>query len=162
KVWKLPKAKLYATVHTTDDESARLWRELTDLPPDRILRFDAENFWEMGDTGPCGPCSEIHIDRGEAACDHRDDPAHRCGGCAGYIEIWNLVFIQYNRDSAGKLTDLPAKHVDTGMGFERICAVIQGVRGNYECDVLRGIIAAAERISGKHYGSSERDDVSLR
>jgi alanyl-tRNA synthetase len=164
-VWKLPKDKLWATVHTNDDEAEALWRSGTDIAADRVLRFDAENFWEMGDTGPCGPCSEIHLDRGPAACDRRHDPAHKCGvnaSCARYLELWNLVFIQYNRDASGTLTDLPAKHVDTGMGFERIAAVLQGVPGNYDCDVLRGIIAHAERLSGKRYGASERDDVSLR
>src|SRR5207244_4780980 len=131
----------------------------------RVLRFDAENFWEMAETGPCGPCSEVHIDRGPDACDRRDDPAHRCGvnaGCARYIELWNLVFIQYDRDAKGKLTELPAKHVDTGMGFERVCAVLQNQRGNYETDILRAIIASAERLAGKRYGASDRDDVSLR
>src|SRR5690349_14862505 len=164
-VWKLPKDKLYATVHTSDDEAAKLWPDVTDLPRDRVLRFDAENFWEMGETGPCGPCSEIHIDRGADACDRRADPAHQCAvnaGCARYIELWNLVFIQYNRDEGGKLSELPAKHVDTGMGFERIAAVLQGVRGNYECDVLRTVIASAERLAGRHYGAVERDDTSLR
>jgi alanyl-tRNA synthetase len=165
RVWKLPKDRLYATVHTTDDEAERLWPEVTDLPRARVLRFDADNFWEMGDTGPCGPCSEIHIDRGAEACDRRHDPAHCCAvnaGCARYIELWNLVFIQHNRDEQGRLSDLPARHVDTGMGFERICAVLQGVRGNYECDILRSIITSAERLSGKRYGAAERDDVSLR
>jgi len=164
-VWKLPKDRLFATVHTSDDESARLWTEVTDLPAARVLRFDAENFWEMAETGPCGPCSEVHIDRGPDACDRRDDPAHRCGvnaGCARYIELWNLVFIQYDRDAKGKLTELPAKHVDTGMGFERVCAVLQNQRGNYETDILRAIIASAERLAGKRYGASDRDDVSLR
>jgi alanyl-tRNA synthetase len=164
-VWKLPKDRLYATVHTTDDEAARLWAEHTDIGRDRILRFDAENFWEMGETGPCGPCSEIHIDRGPDACDRSGDPTHRCavnGGCARYIELWNLVFIQYNRDEAGRLTDLPAKHVDTGMGFERICTVLQGVRDNYQVDVLRAVVARAERLTGKRYGAAARDDVSLR
>ena len=163
--WKLPKDRLWATVHTTDDESERLWPEVTDLPRERVLRFDEENFWEMGDTGPCGPCSEIHIDRGPAACDHQSEPGHRCavnGGCARYLEIWNLVFIQHNRDASGVLSDLPARHVDTGMGFERIAAVLQRVPGNYDCDVLRGIIASAERLSGRRYGATEREDVSLR
>ncbi len=164
-VWKLPKAALYATVHTTDGEALGLWPEVTDIGRDRILRFDAENFWEMGDTGPCGPCSEIHIDRGPAACDRGHERGHRCavnGGCARYIEIWNLVFIQYNRDAAGTLSSLPAKHVDTGMGFERITAVLQGVPSNYDIDVLRGIIAKAERLAGKRYGANARDDVSMR
>jgi len=163
-VWKLPKDKLYATVYTTDDEAAEFWRTVTDIAPERISRFESENFWEMGETGPCGPCSEIHIDRGPAACDHQGKP-HRCqvnGDCARYMEIWNLVFIQNNRDASGALSELPAKHVDTGMGFERICSVIQQVPGNYDIDVFREIIASAERISGKRYQASERDDVSLR
>ena len=165
KVWKLPKDKLYATVYTTDDEAAALWAERTDVGRDRILRFEAENFWEMGETGPCGPCSEIHIDRGPAACDRRADETHRCavnGGCARYIELWNLVFIQHNRDAEGKLSDLPARHVDTGMGFERICTVLQGVGDNYAIDLLRTVVEAGERLSGKRYGATERDDVSLR
>src|SRR5439155_359002 len=164
KVWKLPKDKLYATVYTTDDEAAALWAGRTDVGRDRILRFEAENFWEMGETGPCGPCSEIHIDRGPAACDRRADETHRCavnGGCARYIELWNLVFIQHNRDAEGKLSDLPARHVDTGMGFERICTVLQGVGDNYAIDVLRTVVEAGERLSGKRYGATERDDVSL-
>ncbi len=165
RVWKLPKDRLYATVHTTDDEAERLWAEVTDVARDRVLRFDAENFWEMGETGPCGPCSEIHIDRGADTCDRRDDPSHRCGvnaGCARYIELWNLVFIQYNRDEKGHLGELPAKHVDTGMGFERICTVLQGVHDNYRIDLLATIVAHAERLAHRRYGASERDDVSLR
>jgi alanyl-tRNA synthetase len=164
-VWKLPKEQLWATVHVSDDEADALWREITDIGRERILRFDAENFWEMGDSGPCGPCAEIHVDRGPSACDRRDDPMHRCGvnqGCARYIEIWNLVFIQYDRDATGRLSPLPATHVDTGMGFERIAAVLQGVSSNYDIDVLRGIIAAAERLAGRRYGAAARDDVSLR
>ncbi len=162
-VWQLPKDKLHATVHTSDDEAERLWREVTDIGADRISRFDEENFWEMGDTGPCGPCSEIHIDRGPAAC-NKPGASHRCevnGDCDRYLEIWNLVFIQHNRDASGVLTDLPAKHVDTGMGFERIAAVLQDVASNYEIDVFRQIIASAERLAGKRYGADPRDDVSL-
>jgi len=164
-VWRLPKDRLWATVHTTDGEAAALWPRVTDLPAGRVLRFDAENFWEMGETGPCGPCSEIHYDHGPDACDRRTVRGHECrvnGDCARYVELWNLVFIQYDRDETGKLTELPAKHVDTGMGFERICAVLQRVPSNYDIDVLRGIIAAAERLSGKRYGETEKDDVSLR
>ncbi|MFN8544203.1 MAG: alanine--tRNA ligase [Candidatus Binatia bacterium] len=164
-VWKLPKDRLYATVYTNDDEADGLWREVTDVGRDRISRFEKENFWEMGDTGPCGPCSEIHIDRGPAACDKAAVAGHRCqvnGDCARYIEIWNLVFIQYNRDAGGALSDLPARHVDTGMGFERVASVLQDVRSNYDVDILRGLVAAGERLSGRRYGAAERDDVSLR
>jgi alanyl-tRNA synthetase len=164
RVWKLPKDKLYATVYTTDDEADALWREVTDIGRDRISRFEKENFWEMADTGPCGPCTEIHIDRGPAACD-RQGVSHRCqvnGDCARYIEIWNLVFIQNNRDASGALSELPAKHVDTGMGFERVCAVIQNVPSNYDIDVFQTIIRSEERLAGKRYRAHEKDDVSLR
>jgi alanyl-tRNA synthetase len=163
-VWRLPKDKLYATVYTTDDESAALWTEVTDVDARRISRFEHENFWEMGDTGPCGPCSEIHFDRGPAACDKQGTP-HRCqvnGDCGRYVEIWNLVFIQHNRDASGTLSDLPAKHVDTGMGLERVAAVLQNVPGNYDIDIFQTIIRRAERLSGKRYRAHERDDVSLR
>jgi alanyl-tRNA synthetase len=163
-VWKLPVDRLWASVYTTDDEAAALWRELTPLPPERILRFENENFWEMGDTGPCGPCSEVHYDRGPAACDRSGVP-HVCrvnGECARFIEIWNLVFIQHHRDAAGVLSDLPSKHVDTGMGFERICAVLQGVSGNYDIDVFREIIGTAAGLAGVRYGATPATDVSLR
>jgi alanyl-tRNA synthetase len=162
-VWKLPKAQLYATVHVSDEDAEHLWREVTDIPRDHVSSFDAENFWEMGDTGPCGPCSEIHIDRGPAACNKQGE-THRCqvnGDCDRYVEIWNLVFIQYLRDAAGVLSDLPAKHVDTGMGFERLAAVLQGVTSNYQIDVFQDVIAAAARIAGKRYGDDPNDDVSL-
>ncbi|HXJ35317.1 MAG TPA: alanine--tRNA ligase [Candidatus Eisenbacteria bacterium] len=164
KVWKLPKDKLFATVYTTDDEADALWREVTDIGHDRISRFEKENFWEMADTGPCGPCTEIHIDRGPDACDHEGQP-HRCqvnGDCARYIEIWNLVFIQNNRDASGTLSELPAKHVDTGMGFERIAAVIQNVPSNYDIDLFQTIIQRTERLAAKRYRANEKDDVSLR
>ncbi|CAG0952972.1 partial alanyl-tRNA synthetase, partial [Anaerolineae bacterium] len=118
-VWKLPKHRLWASVYRTDDEAMELWKSETDINPDHILRFDEkDNFWEMGETGPCGPCSEIHIN----LSDDPDDPSLVNAGSPLCIEVWNLVFIQYNRDAEGKLHELPAKHVDTGMGFERICA----------------------------------------
>src|SRR5262245_16851959 len=163
KVWKLPKDKLYATVYTTDDEADTLWREVTDIAHDRISRFEKENFREMGETGPCGTCSEIHIERGPLAC-NKQGVSHRCevnGDCDRYVEIWNLVFIQHDRDASGVLSDLPAKHVDTGMGFERIAAVLQGVPSNYLIDIFRQIIASAERLANKRYGADPRDDVSL-
>jgi alanyl-tRNA synthetase len=165
-VWRLPKEALWATIFHTDDEAEACWREVTDIAPERILRFgEAENFWEMGETGPCGPCSEIHIDRGEEACDRRSQPGHQCrvnGGCARYIELWNLVFIQYNRNERGGLEELPARHVDTGMGLERIAAVLQGVKGNYDADLLRSLIAFTERLSGRRYGEDPDRDVSMR
>ena len=154
-VWKLPKDRLYATVYKTDDEAAQLWAKVTDINPDHILRFaEKDNFWEMGDVGPCGPCSEIHIDLGPDRCDKADVPGHQChvnGDCSRYIELWNLVFIQYNRLPDGSLVDLPNKHVDTGMGFERIAAVLQGKRSNYDIDSFAALIAAIERATGRKY-----------
>ncbi|MEB2284401.1 MAG: alanine--tRNA ligase [Polyangiaceae bacterium UTPRO1] len=164
KEWELPQAKLWATVHTTDDEAEQLWRRLTPLPAERVLRFERENFWEMGETGPCGPCSEIHLDRGPAACD-RQGVAHACrvnGDCARYIELWNLVFIQYNREPDQSLRELPSKHVDTGMGLERVTAVLQNVLSNYDTDLFRGIIAATETLARRRYGADPEADVSFR
>jgi alanyl-tRNA synthetase len=164
--WKLPKETLWATVFRTDDEAERLWRSETDIAPARVVRFDeADNFWEMGDTGPCGPCSEIHIDRGPEACDKRDVAGHRCAvnaGCARYIELWNLVFIQYDRQADASLIELAAKHVDTGMGLERVTAVLQGVRSNYDTDLFRRLIAFVEAQSGRRYGARAEDDLAMR
>jgi len=164
-VWALPKDRLWATVYTTDDEAADEWARVTDLPAARVLRFEAENFWEMGETGPCGPCSEIHMDRGPESCDRRHEPGHRCavnGGCARYIELWNLVFIQYNREADGALAELPSKNVDTGMGLERITAVLQRVPSNYDTDLFGGIIAATEDLARRRYGADDEHDVSFR
>ncbi len=165
-VWKLPKDKLWATVYRTDDEADQLWREITDINPEQILRFDEkDNFWEMGDTGPCGPCSEIHIDRGADACDMQHVEGHECAvnvGCARYIELWNLVFIQYNRDDKGVLSDLAARHVDTGMGLERVTAVMQNVASNYDTDLFRTLISYVEKQSGKKYGDDEEHDLAMR
>ncbi len=157
-VWKLPKERLWATVYRTDDEAFEIWKTKTDIKKDHILRFDEkDNFWEMGDTGPCGPCSEIHINLSDDPDNpdlvNADDP--RC------IEIWNLVFIQYNRDEEGKLHELPSKHVDTGMGFERVCAVLQGKSSNYDTDVFTPIISEIEKLSGLKY-DKEKDQIAMR
>jgi alanyl-tRNA synthetase len=166
KEWGLPKDKLWATVYLDDDEAEQLWAKISDLPAERIKRFgEKENFWEMGETGPCGPCSEIHLDRGAEACDMKGQPGHICrvnGDCARYIELWNLVFIQYNRDQDRTLSELPAKHVDTGMGLERITAVLQNVLSNYDIDFMRALITMTETISGKHYGADPNADISFR
>jgi alanyl-tRNA synthetase len=165
-IWKLPKERLWATVFREDDESADLWTKVTDMPADRVLRFDEkDNFWEMGEVGPCGPCSEIHIDRGEEFCD-ATDPNHVCevnSACARFIELWNLVFIQYNRDEGGVKTELPSKHVDTGAGFERIVAVLQDRASNYGTDLFRPIMAEISDMTGREYrdGYTE-DDVAFR
>ena len=165
-VWKLPKERLYATVFAgdqtdgvaRDDQAAEEWRRRTDIDPAHIFAFGKkDNFWEMGETGPCGPCSEIHIDRGPEFCDSKA-PGHVCqvnGGCARYIELWNLVFIQYNRDESGRLTPLPAKHVDTGAGFERLLSVIQQKSSNYDTDLFMPIIAQIAEITGRPYAQGE-------
>jgi alanyl-tRNA synthetase len=171
KEWGLPRDKLWATVYLHDDEAEQLWAKISGLPAERIKRFgEKENFWEMGETGPCGPCSEIHLDRGPEACDMKGQPGHICqvnGDCARYIELWNLVFIQYNRHEDRSLSELPAKHVDTGMGLERITAVLQGVLSNYDTDLFQTIIKRIEVIvtsnpNLKSYGSSDDGDVSYR
>jgi alanyl-tRNA synthetase len=163
--WGLPKDKLYATVYRTDAEAEALWKSCTDINPDHVLRFaEKDNFWEMGDTGPCGPCSEIHIDLGPERCDKSHLPGHVCGvnvGCARFIELWNLVFIQYNRKADGSLEELPSKHVDTGMGFERIVSVLQGERSNYDIDIFKQIIAGIEQVTGQSYAGAE-NRVAMR
>ncbi len=140
----LPPEKFWVTVHVSDDEAERIWVEEIGFPKERISRLDEDNFWQMGDTGPCGPCSEIFFDHGD----------HVPGGPPGsegedldrYIEIWNLVFMQYNRDAAGEFHPLPKPSVDTGMGLERIAAVMQQVHSNYEIDLFQSLIAEAARI----------------
>jgi len=165
-VWKLPKDKLWATVFRTDDEAESLWKSETDINPAQVLRFDEkDNFWEMGDTGPCGPCSEIHIDRGPQACDKQHVAGHQCAvnvGCSRYIELWNLVFIQYERQPGGALVELKSKHVDTGMGMERVTAVLQNVPSNYDTDLFRRLIAFTEQQSGRRYGADEEGDLAMR
>ncbi len=158
-VWKLDKSRLYATVYETDDESFEMWKSATDIDPTHILRFGAkDNFWEMGDTGPCGPCSEIHYD-------HTPDKSGGALVNAGdprVIEIWNLVFIQYNRSPDGSLEELPMKHVDTGMGFERACAVLQNKGSNYDTDVFEPYIHWLAKKTTRSYGSDEKSDIAMR
>ncbi|MBD3391091.1 MAG: alanine--tRNA ligase [Chitinivibrionales bacterium] len=155
-VWGLDKDRLFATVHHTDDEAAKLWVSETGIPTERVLRFgDEDNFWEMGETGPCGPCSEIHYDTGDAADREQvfRDPAKGVNGQDGrFLEVWNLVFIQHNRRKDGSLEDLPKKHVDTGMGFERVVRLIQGAESNYATDLFLPVIARLEKLSGRRYG----------
>jgi alanine--tRNA ligase len=162
KVWGLSKNRLWATVYKDDQEAEQLWKSVTDIDPNHILRFgEKDNFWEMGETGPCGPCSEIHIDR---TSDGTATASMVNAGVADVMEIWNLVFIQYNRDEAGKLTPLPAKHVDTGMGFERVCAVLQGKNSNYDTDVFLPIIQNISDITKQPYNGSLQstiDDLQL-
>jgi alanyl-tRNA synthetase len=163
-VWKLPADRLLVTVYHTDDEAYRIWHEQIGLPPERIVRigdnkgapYASDNFWQMADTGPCGPCTEIFYDHG----------AHIAGGPPGspdedgdrFIEIWNLVFMQFDRQPDGSLQPLPAPCVDTGMGLERLAAVLQHVHGNYEIDLFQHLIASAARLTG----TSDLDNKSLR
>jgi alanyl-tRNA synthetase len=158
-VYGLPKERLWSTVFKddrggleADEEAAGFWRSETQINPEQILYFGRkDNFWEMADTGPCGPCSEIHYDRGPEACMCQGEPDHICqvnGECGRYTELWNLVFIQYNKDAEGTLKPLPAKHVDTGMGFERVVAVLQGVDSNYKTDLFMPIIRRVQEMAG--------------
>ncbi len=165
KVYGINPDQLWATVFAgddadglpRDDEAAELWTKVTPISADRVLAFGKkDNFWEMGDTGPCGPCSELHIDLGPDACDHKGVPGHQCqvnGDCARYIELWNLVFIQYNRQGSGQLKPLSANHVDTGAGLERITAVLQNKGSNYDTDLFMPIIEATSQLSGHQYTS---------
>ncbi len=157
-VWKLPKDRLYATVHLEDDEAEALWKSETDLPADRIFRFGKDNFWEMGEVGPCGPSSEIHIDLGETPGGPSlagDPNVGVNSGSARFIELWNLVFIRFERQADGSLTPLRHQHVDTGMGFERICSVLQGKTSNFETDLFQPLLAAVSELSGIDYQPGE-------
>jgi alanyl-tRNA synthetase len=149
-VWRFSKERLWATVYRDDDEAAEAWLQVTDIVPERILRFgEKDNFWEMGETGPCGPCSEIHYYVGDNPQQQRADQIN--AGNPEYIELWNLVFIQYNRDKDGNLELLPKKHVDTGAGLERIVAALQGKKSNYDTDLFQPIIKRIEELSGVAY-----------
>jgi alanyl-tRNA synthetase len=164
KEYKLPKDKLYVTVFREDDEAEELWQKVTGISKSRIFRLDEkDNFWQMGDTGPCGPCSEIHYDLGpEGAEPGREHEAFPLDGGGRFVEVWNLVFMQYDRDSSGKMTPLPKPSIDTGMGLERITAVMQGKLTNYETDLIRPIVDRAGDLLGKTYGDDPRTDTVLR
>lgn len=152
----LPKDKLYATVYLDDDEAIKLWREVAGIPEERIIRLgEKDNFWAMGDTGPCGPCSEILIDRGEEYSCSDECGIGKCD-CDRFLEIWNLVFMQYNRDADGTMTPLPKPSIDTGMGLERVTAVVQNVASNYDTDLIQSIVKAVEQLCGKAYHRDDR------
>jgi alanyl-tRNA synthetase len=159
----LAKDRLYVTIFREDDDADQLWQQVAGVPAARIFRLDEkDNFWAMGDTGPCGPCSEIHYDYGPQGSEWgHADCAFPCD-CGRYVEIWNLVFMQFNRDAAGELTPLPRPSIDTGMGLERVAAVLQGKLSNYDTDLLRPIIERAAEITGRAYGDDERTDTALR
>ena len=166
-VWGLPKERLWATCFEDDqgelerdDEAAGYWRSETDISPDHVVFSGRkDNLWEMGETGPCGPCSEIHYDRGPAFCNCRDDPEHLCGvnaSCGRYVELWNLVFIQYDHKEDGSLEPLPDRHVDTGLGFERLVAVLQGVGSNYKTDLFTPLMDRVQDLLG--HSDAEREE----
>ncbi|MBU1745592.1 MAG: alanine--tRNA ligase, partial [Proteobacteria bacterium] len=161
-VMGLPKEKLWITIYRDDDEAYQIWHDGMGVPAERIVRMgEKSNFWMMGETGPCGPCSEILFDQGEGtgcgspACDVNCE-------CDRHLEIWNLVFTQFDRAAAGKLNPLPKPNIDTGMGLERLAAVVQGATGNYASDLFTGIIGFIQEISGRVYGKNGEDDISIR
>ena len=169
-IFKLDSRRLYATIYEGDEkdgterdnEAFELWKQI--LPEERIFSGNKkDNFWEMGETGPCGPCSEIHVDLRDdeerakvdgASLVNEDNPL--------VVEIWNLVFIQFNRKADKSLESLPAKHIDTGMGFERLCMALQGKQSNYDTDVFQPIIKSIAGLSGKMYGENEQTDIAMR
>ena len=160
-------SRLIATVFTEDDDAFALWTRVAGLGEDRILRLgEKDNFWAMGDTGPCGPCSEVHFHQGDHVPCAEVDAGRPCLGpaceCDRWLEIWNLVFMQYNRDASGVMTPLPRPSIDTGMGLERIAAVMQGKAGNYDTDLLRPLIDRTAGLARVPYGANEEQDVSMR
>jgi alanyl-tRNA synthetase len=163
----LDRGRLCATVYTDDDDAFALWKKVAGLAEDRILRLgEKDNFWAMGDTGPCGPCSEVHFHQGDHLPCAEEAAGRRCLGpaceCDRWLEIWNLVFMQFNRDAAGRLTPLPRPSIDTGMGLERVAALLQGKQSNYDTDLLAPLIARVAALAGRPYGARPDDDVSMR
>ena len=158
----LPADKLWASVYLDDDDAYDLWHKTVGLPRDRIVRLgEKDNFWSMGDTGPCGPCSEILIDRGEQFGCGRPECTAGCE-CDRYLEIWNLVFMQFNRDEAGNLTPLPKPSIDTGMGLERVVSIIQDVPTNFDTDLIRPIIEKTENLAEKNMAESRETEVAMK
>jgi alanyl-tRNA synthetase len=167
-VWGLPKDRLYVTCFKddkgnipTDNEAAGIWKQQPGFDPLHVLFFGRkENFWEMAEIGPCGPDSEIHYDRGAEYCNKQDVPGHVCsvnGDCPRFLEIWNLVFIQYQRTSPTELHPLSARHVDTGLGFERIVSILQGVDSNYKTDLFTPILSRIQQLAG--HTPEQRQDL---
>jgi alanyl-tRNA synthetase len=159
--------RLKATVYTDDDDAFALWKKVAGLTDERILRLgEKDNFWAMGDTGPCGPCSEVHFHQGDHLPCGEEAAGRACQGpaceCDRWLEVWNLVFMQFNRDAAGRMTPLPRPSIDTGMGLERVAAVMQGKLSSWETDLFAPLVARIGALAGKRPGASEDDDVSLR
>ncbi|MCF8069163.1 MAG: alanine--tRNA ligase [Desulfobacterales bacterium] len=158
----LPKDKLWVSVFREDDDAYNIWHDKMGVSEDRLIRLgEKDNFWSMGDTGPCGPCSEILIDRGEAHSCGKPDCMAGCD-CDRYLEIWNLVFMQYNRDRSGKMEPLPRPSIDTGMGLERIASIVQDVTTNYDTDLFMPIINKVEQLSGVKPGAEKKSDVAMK
>lgn len=158
----LPEEQLWVSIFDDDDEAMELWEKVEGLLPGRIVRMgEEENFWAMGDTGPCGPCSEIHIDQGAEAGCGKPDCKLGCD-CDRFLELWNLVFMQFNRSEDGTMTRLPKPSIDTGMGLERVAAVLQGKFNNYDSDLFAPIMQVLEKLSGKKYGSDDTTNVAMR
>jgi alanyl-tRNA synthetase len=163
----LDRRRLMATVFTDDDEAFALWKKVAGFGDDRILRLgEKDNFWAMGDSGPCGPCSEVHFHQGDNFPCPEDAAGRRCLGpacdCDRWLEIWNLVFMQFTRDAGGPMRPLPRPSIDTGMGLERMAAVLQGKNSTFETDLLWPLVTQVAGLAGKRYGAREEDDVSLR
>jgi len=163
----LDKSRLVATVYEDDDDAFALWKEMAGLSEDRIFRLgEKDNFWAMGETGPCGPCSEMHFHQGDHIACAEEAAGGKCLGvacdCDRWLELWNLVFMQYNRDASSTLTPLPRPSIDTGMGLERVAAVMQGKLASWDTDLFAPLIARIAELAGKRYGASEDDDVSMR
>ncbi|MCP5118718.1 MAG: alanine--tRNA ligase, partial [bacterium] len=164
KEYGLSKDRLYVTVFREDDEAEELWQNVAGVSKDRIFRCgEKDNFWQMGETGPCGPCSEIHFDlgpgTGEPGHEHEEFPSDAGGR---FVEIWNLVFMQFDRDTAGTLTPLPRPSIDTGLGLERMAAILQGKLSNYECDLVAPIVDRAAELLGVDTGDNPKTDAALR
>jgi len=154
--------RIWYSIFEDDDEAEKIWAEEVGVDPAHIVRMGvADNFWSAGPTGPCGPCSELYYDQGPEVGCNSDDCAPGCD-CDRYVEYWNLVFMQYDRQEDGELLPLPKKNIDTGMGFERLAAITQGVTSNYETDILRALIDTAEELTDSSYGAAEKSDISLR
>jgi alanyl-tRNA synthetase len=156
---RLDPERIWVTVHESDNEAAAIWHEKVGVPLERIQRMGPDNFWEMGDTGPCGPSSELYYDRGP---DYGPEGGPAAGGEDRYVEFWNLVFMEFDREADGTLTELPRKNIDTGAGLERMLAVLNDVDTVFDTDVLRALVAAAERVTNRRYGDDDEVDVNLR
>ena len=158
-VLNLERDRLWVTVHVSDDEAEEIWTSSVGLPPERIQRLDKDNWWAAGDTGPCGPCSEIFYDLGP---EYGDDGGPAEGGEDRFIEVWNLVFMQFSNDGSGDLAPLPQTGIDTGAGMERLLAVLQGVSSVWDIDLFEPLLSEAERITGIKYGQDASTDISMR